>query len=116
MPQTDDYLPLFVYGSLRSGDRAARLVDADVISREPAVARGRKVDTGAWYPGVVFDYGREVPGELLWLNQNAFLIVLERLDAYEGVPSLFRRVRVTVAAKSGPTEAYAYEWKAAAQD
>lgn len=116
MALTDDYLPLFVYGSLRRGDRAAGLVDADIITHEPAIARGRKVDTGAWYPGVVFDSRGEVRGELLWLDQNAFPEVLERLDAYEGVPSLFRRVRVSVAAESGRTEAYAYEWNAVAQD
>jgi gamma-glutamylcyclotransferase (GGCT)/AIG2-like uncharacterized protein YtfP len=116
MPPTDDYLPLFVYGSLRSGDRAAGLVDGDIITREPAVARGREVDTGVWYPGVVFGSQGDIPGELLWLDQNAFPDVLERLDAYEGVPSLFRRVRISVTTESGPTEAYAYEWNAAAQD
>jgi gamma-glutamylcyclotransferase (GGCT)/AIG2-like uncharacterized protein YtfP len=110
----DNYLPLFVYGSLRSGDRAADLVDAHVVGREPAVARGRKVDTRAWYPGVVFDADEEVRGELVWLERSAFEDVLERLDVYEGVPALFRRVRVLAITERGSVEAYAYEWAAAA--
>jgi gamma-glutamylcyclotransferase (GGCT)/AIG2-like uncharacterized protein YtfP len=112
----DDYLPLFAYGSLRRGDRAAGLVDSHITRRESAVARGRKVDTGAWYPGVAFGSGGEIRGELLWIDRNTYAEVLERIDDFEGVPSRFRRVRISVVAERGPVEAYAYEWVAAVQD
>lgn len=77
-------------------------------------AAGRST-RGPWYPGVIFGPTGEVRGDLVWFDRNVYTEVLNRLDAYEGVPSLFRRVRVSVASGRGRVEAYAYEWAAEAQ-
>ena len=97
--------PLFVYGTLRGDGPAAALVGA--ARRERAVARGRFVTTGADYPAVKFAVDApEVEGELVWVPET----VLPRLDRYEGVPRLYRRVSVSVTTASGPVDAQAYEW------
>ena len=104
--------PLFVYGSLRQGERGAHLLDADAIRRVPAAVRGRMVETGASYPGAVFD-GADglVHGELVWLRPATYAATLGRLDAYEDVPTLFRRVLVVAEVDGERVEASAYEWQ-----
>ena len=121
-------LPLFVYGTLRSGERAAPMLDADVVRRAPARVSGRLVDTGQVYPGAVFEHtygvvaGETYPGavfesaqdvvegELVWLRPATYAAALERLDAYEGAPTLFQRVMVVAETGGERLEAFAYEW------
>lgn len=106
-------LPLFVYGTLRPGEAAASLLVGVVERVEPATARGRHLQVSETYPAVIFDEaGDDVTGELMWLRADRDEEVLARLDTYEGVPHLFRRVRVTVTCGSDKLDAYAYEWAA----
>lgn len=108
---SDEVLPLFVYGTLLSGGSAEGMLEAFVVKRAPASASGRFVDTGAPYPGAVFGGVIErIDGELLLVEPSRFAMLIENLDAYEGVPSLFRRIRITVSTSDGDVEAYAYEW------
>ena len=93
-------LPLFVYGTLRSGERAAHMLDADVVRRAPARVNGCLVDTGE---GVI-------QGELVWVRAATYASTLERLDAYEGAPTLFRRIMVVAETGGERLEAFAYDW------
>lgn len=54
--------------------------------------------------------GDEIEGELIWLDREQFEDTIARLDDYEGVPGLFRRVQIRVQTESEEVEAYAYEW------
>ena len=84
-----------------------------VVRRQAARAWGRRAHTGAWFPGVIFDEkADEIDGELLWLDRRTWGEALRRLDAYEGVPVLFRRITISVDLQGKTREAYAYEWGA----
>jgi len=104
-------LPLFVYGTLREGESAADLLAADVARRVPARAHGRLLELGAPYPAAVFqpDAGA-LAGELLWLKPGTYAAVLDRVDEYENVPFLFRRIKVSVEAEGREVEAWAYSY------
>lgn len=107
----DTYLPLFVYGTLREGESASDLIEETVVRRAAAHAVGRREEVGAHYPTVTFTVaGEEIPGELLWLDRDRFARTIAKLDAYEGVPNLFRRVRIQARAGDETLEAYAYDW------
>lgn len=101
---------VFVYGTLLSAasNPAERLVDAKVISR--GTVPGFIYDLG-WFPGYkplsVLEEINHVQGELISVDQEG----LERLDAYEGCPSLYRRADTTVLTEEGeyvPAQIYIY--------
>jgi gamma-glutamylcyclotransferase (GGCT)/AIG2-like uncharacterized protein YtfP len=97
-PNTEDKsreLPLFLYGTLRKGESAEDTIAADVVKRAPARAHARLLDLKAPYPGAVFgpDEGW-LDGEIVWLRPTTFLATLDRVDQYEDVPFLFRRIAV----------------------
>lgn len=95
---------LFVYGTLRPGERAWRLAeDLSTGAPRPATAYGRLYDTGLGFPGMVQDAEPGAPGELLRLADPP--AALARLDAHEG-PS-FARVRTVLA---DGTACWTYRW------
>ena len=47
-------LPIFTYGTLRSGESAEELIVRDVARRVPGRARGRLLPLNASYPAAVF--------------------------------------------------------------
>ncbi len=111
-------LPLFVYGTLRRGESAEELVARDVTRRAPARAKGRMLAIGAPYPAAVFsgDATEHVEGELLWLTPGAYGAVIDRVDEYENVPFLFRRIAITVEAEGVAVEAWAYTYTHASHE
>lgn len=113
-PNTEDKnreLPLFLYGTLRKGESAEGEIAADVVRRAPARARGRLLDLNAPYPGAVFgpDEGLLV-GEIVWIRPSAFQATLDRVDTYENVPFLFRRIAIEVETEGQKVEAWAYTY------
>lgn len=88
---------LFVYGTLRSGGPASRLLDGCVRVGQGSVA-GVLYDIDGEYPALV-PYGTtRIPGEV-WRCPAE---LLTELDEYEGVPhGLFRRVGVHVRMDDG---------------
>ncbi len=94
---------LFVYGSLRRGERAEALL-AGGACLGAARTRGRLYDLGA-YPGLVAsDEEADVVHGELWSVPEA---LLPRLDRYEG--DAYRRERTSVLPESGPAvEAWLY--------
>lgn len=87
-----DGFHLFVYGTLRRGGPAARVM-AGCEHRGDATITGTLYDIGGRHPALML-YGRDrVHGELWWCPVEW----LQRLDEYEGVDrGLFRRVGVRV--------------------
>jgi gamma-glutamylcyclotransferase (GGCT)/AIG2-like uncharacterized protein YtfP len=95
---------LFVYGTLKRGQRNHRLLADQRFVRATATAPGfRLYDLGP-YPGLVADAdGGPVQGELFSVSECC----MAELDDFEGVPDLFDRVRVELA--DGST-AWAYQY------
>lgn len=81
---------LFVYGSLKRGNSAHRLLSDQgaTFLREAATHPRYHLVKVSWFPGMVEgEEGTGVHGELYELPDSA----LKRLDRYEGVPGLFTR-------------------------
>jgi gamma-glutamylcyclotransferase (GGCT)/AIG2-like uncharacterized protein YtfP len=113
-PNSDDKnreLPLFLYGTLRKGESAEDQIAADVVRRAPARARARLLEIGAPYPAAFFspDEGW-LPGEIVWLKPSTYAATLDRVDQYENVPFLFRRIVVQVEVEGETVEAWAYTY------
>ena len=82
-------MPLFVYGTLMTGEPAHRMLAAVVVRSVAARLPGAVLhDLGA-YPAAVAGAG-DVHGEVHWLDREHFAAVVARLDAYEG--DEYRRV------------------------
>jgi gamma-glutamylcyclotransferase (GGCT)/AIG2-like uncharacterized protein YtfP len=99
-----DDLPLFVYGTLMSGQAQAGLLGR--LSRRKAVISGRLFHLSAGYPAVTLDGRDEVHGELVGpLDART----LRLLDHYEGLDDgVYRRVVVQARIGLRPHQAWAY--------
>jgi gamma-glutamylcyclotransferase (GGCT)/AIG2-like uncharacterized protein YtfP len=111
-------LPIFVYGTLRRGESAEDVIAPDVTRRAPARAKGRLLSINAPYPAAVFlpDATEHVDGELTWLAPASYEAALDRIDAYENVPFLFRRIAITVEAEGAVVKAWAYTYTHASHE
>ncbi|MGA5821927.1 gamma-glutamylcyclotransferase family protein [Kitasatospora sp. NPDC094028] len=116
MSESDDALPFFVYGTLRTGGRnhATHLAGrcADV---RPAVLDGAALHAGPGYPFAVPDAtpGRRVLGELITVRPGAYAAALATLDRLEDCRAdgtgLYVRRRLAVrTATDGATQAWVY--------
>jgi gamma-glutamylaminecyclotransferase len=97
---------LFVYGTLKRGQRNHRLVaDQGFLGEAATKPRYRVFDLGP-YPGLVVDdaNGVAVLGELWAVNECC----LSALDDFEEESHTFRRELVAVAGRDG--EVFAYFW------
>ena len=117
-PAAEAHLPIFTYGTLRGGESAEDVIARDVARRVPGRARGRLLPLGAPYPAAVFppDASSYVDGELVWLKPYVYAEALDRIDQYENVPFLFRRIEVTVEAEGKEIRAWAYTYTHASHD
>ena len=95
---------LFVYGTLRPGQRAWHLLAPHARADAPAWCAGTMVAFDAGYPGVVLPGTTRIVGELVELVDPAAAFAV--LDAYEGEE--FTRVRATVDRAEGRCEAWIY--------
>jgi gamma-glutamylaminecyclotransferase len=97
---------LFVYGTLKRGQRNHRLIaDQEYLGEAVTGPRYRVFDLGP-YPGLVPDRanGVAVKGELWAVSACC----LAELDDFEGVPDLFDRKPLAVAGRED--EVFAYFW------
>lgn len=95
---------IFVYGTLRKGacNSADKFVGAEYVDSDQI--EGALYDLG-WYPGF-----KRYLDEDGWVQGDVFRVApeqLERLDAYEGAPDLYRRIRVET---EGGYEVFVYEY------
>ena len=97
---------VFVYGTLMPGGLAWSVLAPFALASEPATAPGQLFDTGAGYPAAVFTAGDTIEGAYVTLAPDRREEAWARLDRYEGVGTLYRRVAITTSA--GP--AGSYEW------
>lgn len=85
---------LFVYGTLKKGFRAHDILERQsaVFLKEARTIPQYQLYEINWFPGMVIDELTPggVRGELYLVTQEC----LDRLDAYEGAPDLFRRHEV----------------------
>jgi gamma-glutamylaminecyclotransferase len=94
---------LFVYGTLKRGERNAfRLADQEFLGEAVTAPRYRVIDLGP-HPGLIHDpaTGLAICGELFAVGARC----LTELDAFEGVPEAFVRERIAV---EGYEEVWAY--------
>ena len=84
--------PIFVYGTLRRGERAHHLFSGAPFLGEARTEEGYAlIDLGA-YPGLVRAVSGRVVGEVYEVGARR----LAEIDAYEGHPELFRRVGLSL--------------------
>ncbi len=95
---------MFVYGTLRRGQRAWWRIEPHVCSAEPAHRRGTMYAFDAGYPGIVLTGDTLIAGELLQLVSPQAVLI--ELDAYEG--DEFVRVMAEVETSSGLVPAWVY--------
>ena len=101
---------VFVYGSLRRGERYHLLLAESKVEALQAWTKGELIDTGWGYPGLMEGEDR-VYGELYRVDEKT----LARLDHLEGYqsdapvkPGGYRRVRRRIYTDRGPVKAYVY--------
>ncbi len=95
---------LFVYGTLKPGASAWRLLEPFTAGDPvPASLPGVLYDTGRGYPALLLSGPGEVPGWLVTLRSPA--AALSAMDDYEGAE--YQRVRVTLA---DGTPCWTYVW------
>jgi gamma-glutamylcyclotransferase (GGCT)/AIG2-like uncharacterized protein YtfP len=95
---------MFVYGTLRRGERAWCQVEPYATATETARCRGTMVAFAAGYPGLQLEGATAITGELITLvNVPA---ALAWLDEYEGDEFTRREIEVETAA--GPVRAWVY--------
>ncbi|MCB0044447.1 MAG: gamma-glutamylcyclotransferase [Caldilineaceae bacterium] len=91
--------PLFVYGTLRPGQRAfPRYADAVLRTRPGILANAALYDAGR-YPIAAPASDAAVRGEIVWLATADYAAVLQDLDEYEG--DEYARVIRTVRSAAG---------------
>ena len=95
--------PVFVYGTLMKGERAASyLVDAYFAGE--AILRDYALHELGHFPGIKESHGHFVLGQVFYVNS----VTLDKLDSYEDEGSLYHRQKVSVQLGSEPIEVYAY--------
>ncbi|MFJ9459637.1 gamma-glutamylcyclotransferase family protein [Kitasatospora sp. NPDC101447] len=116
MSASDEDLPFFVYGTLRSGGRnhAVHLAGrcADI---RPAVLEGAALHAGPGFPYALLDArpGRRILGELITVRPGAYAGALADLDVLEecradGTGLYVRRRLAVRTAAGGSREAWVY--------
>ena len=102
---------VFVYGTLKCGKSNHWLLEGKYSAVRQAAVCGQLFDLGA-YPVARFGGNRFIYGEVFQFDDID--LVLPALDRLEGVPTLYRRVRVPLfdsqTLKKDGTTAWSYEY------
>ena len=88
---TKPHSPIFVYGTLMTGERAYDLHARYIDRSQEGILRNADLFSLGAYPMVVSGAG-QVRGEAQWLLSEAYGKALARLDGYEG-PEYTRELR-----------------------
>lgn len=94
---------VFVYGTLRKGERANSLLQNSVYCGKYYLKDCAMYDLGS-YPGIKNDKGEYVIGEVYLIDDET----LKRLDSYEGEGSLYERKAVVAYNGKARMNCYAY--------
>lgn len=100
---------VFVYGTLRKGERNAYLLKNSTCLAEQCWTDGSLYDTGFGYPAMKQSRSLKVYGELNFVTEVE-LKKLDHLEGYEpgGTNNLYERMEQTVYTDRGPTTAEVY--------
>ena len=110
-------LPLFVYGSLRSGFQhpAYAYISRYFALQGTATVRGELYDMGSYPAAIPAHSDNWITGELYAIQkEEEFSWAIGQLDDYEGIngeadePQLYRREKTTVYLNGQPVEAWIY--------
>lgn len=110
-----DFLPLFVFGTLRRGEANHHCLAGSYERWLPATLSDfRRTVAAHGFPAIVASCGDQVAGELFFICRALFTETLGRCDALEDIPPgkligpYYRRAQVSVATPEGPFTAWAY--------
>ena len=95
---------MFVYGTLRRGERAWCQIEPYAAASELARCRGTMVAFAAGYPGLQLEGDAVIIGELITMHDVP--AALAWLDEYEG--DEFTRREIDVETDAGPVRAWVY--------
>ncbi|WP_411955287.1 gamma-glutamylcyclotransferase [Alkalibacillus sp. S2W] len=99
---------VFVYGTLRYGERNHRIIAEEKLIAYQASIQGRMVDTELGFPAVVLDDSSWVYGEVYEVSEET-LIKINALEGYEPKQDpYYERVQVEVKTDYGFLNAYTY--------
>jgi len=100
---------VFVYGTLRKGERNHYLLEGAELIAQQAWTKGRLFDTGLGYPALKESMADKVYGEL-YLVSNAQLHRLDELEGYhqDSRNNLYNRKNQVVFYDAGKIAAYLY--------
>jgi gamma-glutamylaminecyclotransferase len=98
---------LFVYGTLKRGERNHRLLAGEAFVRMGRTLPRYRLLANGSYPCLVrvTENGLSIEGEV-WLVEEASF---GRLDEYEGAPGLFRREWIELEGGPAGVQAYFYQ-------
>lgn len=117
--EVEEMIPVFVYGTLLSGESNYRIIEPFVQKVTPVQLRNYKMHSiQGHFPAIIKSKKNGViSGELMYLKPPRYQKAIDRLDRLEGyieqAPecSMYLREKVTVITESGDqVEAYAYIW------
>lgn len=107
---TADFMPVFVYGTLRPGWGNARLWAGrgDAHHDGAATVRGFRLVSGGPFPFAVPDADSVATGALIYPSVAEYADVLDDLDRLEGYPRFYDRMMVVVDTPAGHVKAWIY--------
>lgn len=96
----------FCYGTLKKGERNERMLSEQKFIGPAKTLPKYKLYNLGGYPGLKpCEDGMVVHGELYDIDEKC----VERLDRYEGHPSLFKRDEIQIEGAAGKVVAYFYQ-------
>ncbi len=99
--------PVFVYGTLLTGESAHSMLVHNVVRTEPATLPNASLINLGAYP-MVLPGPDKIHGEACWLTEKTYAATLQQLDRYEG-PAYSRELRsVRVDGSNTEVEAWVY--------
>lgn len=103
------YYLLFVYGTLRKGEKNHYLIRKAECIEQNVYIFGAMYDTGEGYPALLLDNNKKVLGELYRIDEEMLRIV-DRLEGYrpERKENLYERISIQVFAEGREYEALVY--------
>ncbi|WP_108672366.1 gamma-glutamylcyclotransferase family protein [Peribacillus acanthi] len=100
---------VFVYGTLRKGERNHRLLESSTCIAKECWTTGQLFDTGNGYPAMIHSSSDKTYGELYSVTEKE-LKQLDHLEGYTegGKDNLYERIQQTVYTDKGEFKAYMY--------
>ncbi len=107
----DEYLPVFMYGTLRNGLRNyPHYLKGRTVKEMPATIAGRIHFAGGYSFPCLVQGGGLVVGELMYINPKMYDLTMKRLDSLEQNGFMYNREKALVNTEKGQVKAWTYYW------